>query len=98
MAGIIKDDRAIIEGGIYLILSVIMAMVVYLVFLPLLAVLPAQLEAINSVTTARFSGMTTRIDTSITLFMLLPMISIVIAAIFFVMRAVRKQGYSEYDR
>jgi len=98
MAGIIADDRAIIEGGIYLIITVLLAMVVYLVFLPLLAVIPGQLAAINADTTARFSGMVSRINTSITLFALLPMISIAIAAIFFIMRAIRKQGYSEYDR
>jgi len=98
MTGMIEDDRAIIHGGIYLIIAVLLSMVVYLVFLPLLAVLPPQLAAINPDTTTRFSGMVSRIDTSITLFALLPIISIVIAAIFFIMRAIRKQGYSEYDR
>ena len=98
MGGMIKDERAIIHGGIYLIITVLLAMVVYLVFLPLLAVLPPHLAAINPDTTARFSSMTNRIDTSITLFTLLPVINIVIAAIFFIMRAIRKQGYSEYDR
>lgn len=98
MTGMIEDDRAIIHGGIYLIITVLLAMVVYLVFLPLLAVLPPQLAAIDPDTTTRFSGMVNRINTSITLFALLPTISIVIAAIFFIMRAIRKQGYSEYDR
>lgn len=94
----IEDDRAIIQGGIYLIITVILAMVVYLVFLPLLAVLPPLLGDINPDTTTRFSGMVDRLDTSITLFALLPTISIVIAAIFFIMRAIKKQGYSEYDK
>lgn len=98
MTGMIEDDRAIIHGGIYLILTVLLAMVVYLVFLPLLAVLPPLLADINPDTTTRFSGMVDRIDTSITLFALLPTISIVIAAIFFIMRAIKKQGYSEYDK
>ena len=94
----IKDNSAIIHGGIYLIITVLLAMVVYLVFLPLLAVLPSQLAAISPDATSRFSSMTNRIDTAITLFGLLPMISIVIAAIYFLMRAIKKQGYSEYDR
>ena len=98
MTGMIEDDRAIIHGGIYLILTVLLAMVVYLVFLPLLAVMPPLLEDINPDTTTRFSGMVDRLDTSITLFALLPILSIAIAAIFFIMRAIKKQGYSEYDK
>jgi type II secretory pathway component PulF len=98
MASMIKDDTAIIEGGIYLILTVLLAMIVYILFLPILAVIVPQLEAINPATTSRFSGMTARLDTSIALFVMLPIFSIVIAAIFFIMRAIKKQGYSEYDQ
>ena len=70
MDSMIKDDWDIIEGGIYLIITVLLAMVVYLVFLPLLAVLPSHLAAINPATTARFSGMVAHIDTSISLFVI----------------------------
>jgi len=98
MLGIIHDDRAIIEGGMYLIITVLLAMVIYLVFLPLLAVIPDQLKAIDPEATARFATMGDRTDISITLFALLPIISIAIAAIYFIMRAIKKQGYSEYDR
>jgi len=98
MLDIIHDERAIIEGGMYLIIAVLLAMVIYLVFLPLLAVLPDQLKAIDPAATARFSIMDGRIDTSISLFALLPIVSIGIAAIFFIMRAIKRQGYSEYDR
>jgi len=98
MLGIIPDDRAIIEGGMYLIITVLLAMVIYLVFLPLLAVIPDQLKAIDPAATARFATMGDRTDTSITLFALLPIISIAIAAIYFIMRAIKRQGYSEYDR
>jgi len=94
----ISDDRAIIEGGMYLIITVLLAMVIYLVFLPLLAVIPDQLKAIDPTATARFATMVDRIDTGITLFALLPIVSIAIAAIYFIMRAIKKQGYSEYDR
>jgi len=98
MLGIIPDDRAIIEGGMYLIITVLLAMVIYLVFLPLLATLPDQLKAIDPAATTRFATMGDRTDISITLFALLPIISIATAAIYFIMRAIKRQGYSEYDR
>ena len=98
MSDLLKDDHAIIQGGVYLMVAVLLAMVTYLVFLPLLAVLPPLLADMNTHATTRFSGMVGHCDTSITLFNLLPIISIGIAAIFFIMRAIKKQGYSEYDR
>lgn len=98
MGGMFSDDRAIMQGGIYLISVIILAMIVYIVFLPLLAVLPPVLTAINPAVVAQYPRMVARIDTGIAIFAGLPIITIAIAALYFIMRAIKKQGYSEYDR
>ena len=94
----IRDDSGIMEGGIYLILTVLIAMVVYLVFLPILEPLYPLLTGMDADATARYSGMVARTDKSIGLYILLPLFSIVTAVIYFVARAIKQQAYSEYER
>jgi len=91
-----KDETAIVEGGIYVIFTCILGMIVLLIFLPILATLEPNLTAMDN-SGGRFDAMTARLDTSINLFYLLPTLMVVISIIFLVMRTIRKQAYSRYE-
>lgn len=98
MLSILQDEQGIMQGGIYLILTVVFAMVVYIVFLPILEPLYPLLTGLDPDATNRFTGLVARTDRSIALFVLLPLLSIVSAVLYFIVRAIKKQGYSEFER
>jgi len=95
-SSMIKNNNAIVEGGIYVIFTCILAMIVLLIFLPIIASLLPNLIAMDN-SGGRFDAMTARLGTSINLFYILPIFMVIISIIFFVMRTIRKQSYSRYQ-
>lgn len=94
--GFASNDSAIASGGIYLMVVTIIAMVLYIAIMPVWEQLYPLM--VNLDAKSPNLVMQARIDTSYDLFLIMPVISIGIAVIFFAMRAIKRQAYSaEYE-
>jgi uncharacterized membrane protein len=90
------NDSAIAYGGIYVMVVTIIAMVMYIAIMPVWETLYPLMVVLDAKSPNLV--MQARIDTSYDLFLILPVISIGIAVIFFTMRTIRRQAYSaEYE-
>lgn len=74
----------------------IIAIVVYIAIMPVWETLYPLMTALDP--TNHHATMNARVNTAYDLFLVLPVISIGIAVVFFVMRTIRRQAYSaEYE-
>ena len=93
---ITTDDTGIAYGGIAAMVTVLLAMVLYIAIIPVWEVLYPLLTALDP--TNHHATMNARINTAYDLFLILPVIMIGISVIFFLMRSIRRQAYSrEYE-
>jgi len=91
-SGLTSDNRGIAYGGIYVMVVTIIAMVLYIAIIPVWEVLYPLMTALDP--TNHYDVMNARINTAYDLWLILPVMSIGIAVVFFVMRTIRQQAYS----
>ena len=94
---LLRNNSGIIEGGIYLMITIVTAAILYMVLLPVIDTLMVQILAVNPEVMADTPHFEQRVDYGVSLIIKIPLLTIIVAAIFFIMRAIRKQGYSRYE-
>jgi hypothetical protein len=91
-----NNESAIAYGGIAVMVTVLLAMVLYIAIVPVWEQLYPLMTALDP--TNHHATMNARINTAYDLFLILPVIMIGISVIFFGMRSIRRQAYSrEYE-
>ena len=78
-------------------ITIIVAVVLYITVIPIIDLLQLHLGAINPDAIDSIPHFEQRIDYGVSLIILLPLLTIAVAGIYFIMRAIKRQGYSRYE-
>ena len=103
MKSIVKDERGILNGMIYLMVTVVMALVIMLSLGPVVNIIMVDwygelTEEDTPLAGNSFTAFSKMIDAGVTFWEFSFIIFVGIAGVYLFARVLRRQGYSQYER
>lgn len=103
MKSLVNDERGILDGMVYLMLTIIIAIVVMIALGPIINFIMVEwygelTEEETPLAGNTFIAFTKMIDAGVTFWEFSFIIFIGIAAVYLFARILRRQGYSQYER